>query len=212
MEQQLRAIAHVTGEGLPMVYKMASMVAFLVLGCIATVGGANDEYLLLHQKLLPPEIWASRPLQANSDFLSLGRVSDEPMEITSTNFTARSIPNGKEATFEGSVKAKQGEVILSCDRLVIVYDENTIDKTGDGKVKKLSKGQENLSQLKSITATGNVKIVQGQRMAVADEALYDNAKRTIRLKGGRPVLKDGPDVLIGDPIFINLDENRTDFR
>jgi hypothetical protein len=55
--------------------------------------------------------------------------------------------------------------------MVIAYDEKTIDKTGEGKVKKLSEGQERFSQIKSITASGNVKIVQNERMAVADEAL-----------------------------------------
>jgi lipopolysaccharide export system protein LptA len=192
-----------------MICKMAGMLAVLVLGCIAAVGGADNEYLSL-KKQFPPEIWASRPLRASSDYLSLGWGSDEPMDITSTNFAARSIPNGKEATFEGRVIVKQGDVNLSCDRLVIVYDENTIDKTGEGKVKKLSKGQERLSQIKSITASGNVKIVQNERMAVADEVLYDYVKCTIRLKGGRPILRDGPDVIIGDPIFIHLDENCID--
>ena len=104
---------------------------------------------------------------------------------------------------------KQGDVTLTCDRLVIVYNEKTVDKTGEGKVRS-SLRVWNLSQIKSITASGNVKIVQNERMAVADEALYDNVKRTIRLKGGRPILREGPGVLIGDPIFINLDENRID--
>jgi lipopolysaccharide export system protein LptA len=188
---------------------MAGMVAVLVLGSIAAVGGADNEYLSL-KKQFPPEIWASTPLRASSDFLSLAQGSDQPMEITSTKFTAMNIPNGKEATFKGSVKVKQGDVTLSCDRLVIVYDENTVDKTGEGKVKKLSKGQKNVSQIKSITASGNVKIVQNERMAVADEALYDNVKRTIRLKGGNPILRDESGVQIGDPIFINLDEYSSD--
>jgi lipopolysaccharide export system protein LptA len=209
MEQQLRAIAHVTGEGLPMVYKMAGMAGFLVLGCIATVGGADNEYLS-HKEQFPPEIWASRPLQASSDFLSLAQGSDQPMEITSRGVNVRSIPNGKEVTFEGNVTVKRGDVTLSCDRLVIVYDEKTVDKTGEGKVKKLSKGQKNVSQIKSITASGNVKIVQNERMAIANEALYDNLKGIIRLKGGNPMLRDESGVQIGDPIFINLDEYGSD--
>jgi len=188
-----------------MICKMAGMVAVLVLGCIAAVGGADNEYLSL-KKQFPPEIWTGTRLQrASIDFLSLVQGSDQPMEITSTNFTAMNIPNGKEATFKGNVKVKQGDVTLSCDRLVIVYDEKTVDKTGEGKVRKLSKGQKNVSQIKSITASGNVKIIQNERMAVADEALYDNVERTIRLKGGRPILREGPDVLIGDPIFIYLE-------
>lgn len=190
-----------------MICKMAGMLAVLVLGCIAAVGGADNEYLSL-KKQFPPEIWASRPLRASSDYLSLGWGSDEPMDITSTNFAARSIPNGKEATFEGRVIVKQGDVNLSCDQLVIVYDEKKGADAGKNKAKELAKHRENPGQIKSITASGNVKIVQNERMAVAQEALYDNVKRTIRLKGG--LLRDGPDALIGDPIFINLDEYSSD--
>jgi lipopolysaccharide export system protein LptA len=187
-----------------MICKTAGMVAFLVLSSMVTVGGANDKDLS-HKKLVPPEIGFSTPLRASSDYFSLGQSCNQPIDITSKNVNTKNIPGGKEVAFEGNVNMKQGDVTLSCDRLVIVYDEKTVDKTGEGKVKKLSKGQENASQIKSITASGNVKIVQNERMAVADEALYDNVNRTIRLKGGRPKLGEGSDVLIGDPIFIYLE-------
>jgi lipopolysaccharide export system protein LptA len=199
------------GEGLQMICKTAGMVAFLVLGCIVTFVGADNEYLS-HKKQFPPEIWASTPLRASSDFLSLTQGSDQPMEITSRGVDVRSIPNGKEVTFEGNVTVKRGDEILACDRLVMVYYEKKGANTGKGRAKRLAKDLDYLGNIKSFTASGNVKIVQNGRMPMADEALYDNVKRTIRLKGGRPVLLEGPDVLIGDPIFIYLDENRIDSR
>lgn len=189
-----------------MTCKMAGMVAVLVLGSIVTVGGANDEYLLLHQKLLPPEIWAGTRLPRPSiDFLSLAQGSDQPMEITSGGVNVRSIPIGKEVTFEGSVTVKRGDEILACDRLVMVYYEKKGANTGKDRAKRLAKDLDYLGNIKSFTASGNVKIIQKERMAVADEALYDNVKRTIRLKGGRPKLREGSEVLIGDPIFIHLE-------
>ena len=131
------------------------------------------------------------------------------MDITSKRFTVTNTPNGKEVTFEGNVKVKQGDVTLGCDRLVIVYDEKTEAKTTEGRVRKLTKGLENVSQIKSITASGNVKIVQNERMAVAGKALYDNVKRTITLTEG-PRLWQGADVLVANTIIIYLDENRTE--
>jgi lipopolysaccharide export system protein LptA len=167
-----------------MICKMAGIVASLVLGCIMTVGGANDEYLLLHKKLLPPEIGFSTPLRASSDYFSLGQSCDQPIDITSKNVNTKNIPGGKEVSFEGNVKMKQGDVTLICDRLVIVYDEKkVVANAGKGRSKKLSKDLENTGKIKSIAASGNVKIVQNERMAVADEALYDNVKCTIRLTG-----------------------------
>jgi lipopolysaccharide export system protein LptA len=168
-----------------MKHKIAGMVVFLVLGCVLTVAGAGNEYL------------------------GLGKGSDQPIDITSTKFTARNIPNGKEATFEGNVKVNQGDVTLSCDQLVLVYDEKAGARTGEGRVKKLSKKLENVSQIKSITASGNVKIVQNERMAVAGKALYDNAKRTITLTEG-PRLWQGADVMVAKTIIVYLDENRVD--
>ena len=168
-----------------MKHKIAGLVVFLVLGCVLTAAGANNEYL------------------------SLGKGSDQPIDITSTKFTARNIPNGKEATFEGNVKVNQGDVTLSCDQLVLVYDEKAGARTGEGRVKKLSKKLENVSQIKSITASGNVKIVQNERMAVAGKALYDNAKRTITLTEG-PRLWQGADVMVAKTIIVYLDENRVD--
>jgi len=168
-----------------MKHKIAGLVVFLVLGCVLMAAGANNEYL------------------------SLGKGSDQPIDITSTKFTARNIANGKEATFEGNVKVNQGDVTLSCDQLVLVYDEKSGDRTGDGRLKKLAKKLENVSQIKSITASGNVKIVQNERMAVAGKALYDNAKRTITLTEG-PRLWQGADVMVANTIIIYLDENRVD--
>jgi lipopolysaccharide export system protein LptA len=166
-----------------MKHKIAGLVVFLVLGCVLTAVGANNEYL------------------------SLGKGSDQPMDISSEKFTARNTPSGKEASFDGNVKVKQGDVTLTCNQLVLVYDEKVGAKTGEGRAKKLPKGLENASQIKSITASGNVKVVQNERMAVAGKALYDNAKRTITLTQA-PRLWQGADVMVADKIIIYLDENR----
>jgi lipopolysaccharide export system protein LptA len=105
-----------------MICKMAGIVASLVLGCIMTVGGANDEYLLLHKKMLPLETLAGTSLRASSDYFSLGRSCDQPIDIASKNVNAKNIPGGKEVAFEGNVTVKHGDVTLTCDRLVMVND------------------------------------------------------------------------------------------
>lgn len=166
-----------------MKHKIVGLAGILVLGCILTAAGASN----------PP--------------FPLGKGSDQPIDITSKKWTARNTPDGKESTFEGNVKVKQGDVTLTCDRLIILYDEKPKTRTGETKVKTLPKGLENVSQIKSITASGNVKIIQNERMAVAGKALYDNAKRTITLTEG-PRLWQGADVMVANSIIIYLDENR----
>lgn len=141
---------------------------------------------------------------------NLGQNSEEPLDITSKKFIARNIPDGLEATFEGNVKVRQGEMTLTCDKLTIDYDEEKAGDSRENRSKKLPRGLETAGTIKSITASGNVKFVQGDRMAVAGKAMYDNSKRTITLTKGPPRLWQGPDVVVADTIIIYLDENRTE--
>ncbi|MGB6064235.1 MAG: LptA/OstA family protein [Desulfomonilaceae bacterium] len=169
-----------------MKHKMAGIMVFLVLGCLLTGARAANEYL------------------------SLGKGSDRPIDIKAKKATARMTPDGKALTFEGNVKVNQGNVTLTCDRLVVVYNDKTGRITTEESARKLTKGLENVSQIKSITASGNVKIVQDERMAVAGKALYDNVKRTITLTEGPPRLWQGTDVMVANTIIVYLDENRVD--
>jgi lipopolysaccharide export system protein LptA len=69
-----------------------------------------------------------------------------------------------------------------------------------------------ISNIRSITATGNVKMVEKETMATAGKALYDHLKRTITLTGGPPRFWQGPDMVIADMIIIYLDENRAELK
>ncbi len=171
-----------------MMHKMAGMMVFLVIGCLLTGAQAANEYL------------------------SLGKGSDQPIKIRSKKASAKMTPDGKEVTFWENVRVNQGDVALTCDRLVVLYDEKTGRGATEERARKLPLDLEKVSHIKSITASGNVKIVQDQRMAVAGKALYDNVKRTITLTEGPPRLWQGPDVMIADTIVVYLDENRVDVR
>jgi lipopolysaccharide transport protein LptA len=197
---------------------MAGMVAFLVLGCISA--GAQDHRdkpgfskdpigpLMLapvpNKDPIGPLIWGPvyKP-GVDKTYLSLGFGSDSDQPIDITSETSRI--SGRRAVFEGNVKVKHGDVTLTCDRLVMVYDEKNGERT-----KKRPKAQENASQIKSIIASGKVMIRQNERMASAAEVVYDNVKRTILLKGGPACIWDGPESLKGGQIIINLDEYSSD--
>lgn len=192
-----------------MVYKISGMVVFLCLCCILTVGGANDESLSLEKRL--PFEWSSMPLHwltlAGNKFLWLGKGSGQPIDIESRQSATKNILGGDIASFEGNVKVKQGDVSLTCDRLVIVYDGNTGDKTAQSRIEKLHLGMQDADRIEDITASGNVKIVQNDWIAMAGKALYDNAKRTITLAES-PSISNGKDTLVARTFIILLDENR----
>jgi lipopolysaccharide export system protein LptA len=137
--------------------------------------------------------------------------SDQPINITSKRFSAKNFSGGKEVTFEGSVRVQQGDLVLTCDRLIIMYDEKMQGTEQNGSNKKtVNKELQTASGIKSITASGNVKMTQNDRMAVAGKAFFDNTKRTITLTEGPPRLWQGPDVLAAQTIVIYLDENRSE--
>ncbi len=145
-----------------------------------------------------------------NDFLALGPDSDQPINITSKRFTAKNVAGGKEVTFEGTVKVQQGDLTLTSDRLTILYDEKQGSGNGASPLKKSQKELQSASGIKTIVASGNVKIVQNDRMATAGKATFDNLKRTITLSEGPPRLWQGPDALTAQNIVIYLDENRSE--
>ncbi|MDA8406769.1 MAG: hypothetical protein M0T73_07935 [Deltaproteobacteria bacterium] len=151
------------------------------------------------------------PCLCQKDYLAISPSSDQPINITSKRFSAKNISGGKEVTFEGSVKVQQGDLVLTCDRLVIMYDEKMAGSNQSGSSRtQPTKELQTPSGIKSITALGNVKITQNDRMAVAGKAVFDNVKRTITLTEGPPRLWQGPDVLAAQTIIIYLDENRSE--
>jgi lipopolysaccharide export system protein LptA len=81
----------------------------------------------------------------------------------------------KTATFEGKVVARQGDLTLYADRLVISY-------SGTGR------------ELSRVEAFGNVRIMQGTRQASSGHAIYDP-------KGARIVLDDSPKVMQGEDVI-----------
>jgi lipopolysaccharide export system protein LptA len=134
--------------------------------------------------------------------------ADDPIEVTSRRLSMKFGKGKAQATYESNVKVRQGDVTMSCDRLVIDYEMKDSESTQGKRDPKLTKDVA-LSNLKTITATGNVKIVQGDRMATAGKAVFDNKKRTIELTEG-PKLWLGPDRLEGNKIVFYIDEERSE--
>lgn len=110
-----------------------------------------------------------------------------PIEITADRLLADS---GKETvTFEGNVRAKQGEVTLFSDRLFAEYQ---------GAARSVEK----------ITAEGNVRVIHAGREARAERAVFYNQEQRIVLSGGAGLVQ-GEDSLKGDTVTIFLQENRS---
>ena len=123
--------------------------------------------------------------QAKRSFGFEFRKSSQPIRIKSDGLEWDY--RGYVATFKGNVIANQEEVTLYSDRLDIYYDEAT-------------------SEVTQIVAEGAVRIVQLDRRATGEKAVFHNAERKIILTG-RPVFRQGNNVVIGEKITILIDRD-----
>jgi len=110
-----------------------------------------------------------------------------PIEITADRLLADSVK--ETVTFEGNVRAKQGEVTLFSDRLFAEYQ-------GTGR------------SVEKITAEGNVRVLHAGREARGERAVFYNQEQRIVLSGGAGLVQ-GEDSLKGDTVTIFLQENRS---
>ncbi len=116
----------------------------------------------------------------------MGR-NDQPIQIKSSELSTDSASS--TATFSGKVVARQGDVTIYCNKLVIYYSdkEKEVDK---------------------VEAFGNVRIIQGNRTGQAGHALYENKAGKIILDEN-PRVYQGEDFVAGDTITYFLDTQRS---
>ncbi len=113
--------------------------------------------------------------------------SRAPIDITSDTVEADQKQN--RVTFKGNVVAKQEDVTLYANTLVMIYDPDT-------------------KKLKEIIAAGNVKVVQLDRRASGQKATFDQDKNKVVLDGDA-VVREGTNVIRGERITFYVDEERS---
>ena len=112
--------------------------------------------------------------------------SDKPVRIQAERLEADN--QAGVLIFTGSVLLRQGDLVLSTDRVEAYFNPQNREVT-------------------RITATGNVKMSQGDRIAVGDRAEYD-VPAEIMVLTGSPRLIQGEDQVEGERIRVDLARNR----
>jgi len=111
----------------------------------------------------------------------------EPLQVDSRSLEARGEEG--EVVFEGDVVARQGDLTLQSDRLDVALDTQT-------------------RELRTVLASGHVRIQKGDLVATAEEATYEASAGILTLKGNPKVWR-GQDVVTGERIKLYLAENRS---
>ena len=126
------------------------------------------------------EVFAALPVRKDRSKL--------PITVKSNEMTADN--KGKTAIFSGKVVAKQGDITIFSDRLVVSYADKN-------------------ESVEKIEATGNVRIVQQDRTGFADQAVYESNNGRIVLTG-TPRVVQGSDSISGKVITYYVDDERSD--
>jgi lipopolysaccharide export system protein LptA len=113
--------------------------------------------------------------------------SREPVAISADRMEADDL--AKTLVFIGHAVAKQGAITISGDRLTIHY----LPEGGD---------------VERIVAEGNVRIVQGERVATGQRGEYFRAEERVLLSG-KPRVSEGANLVEGHEITLFLRENRS---
>jgi lipopolysaccharide export system protein LptA len=113
--------------------------------------------------------------------------SRAPIDIVSDTVEA----NQKESTvtFKGNVVAKQEDITLYANTLIVYYEAET-------------------KRLKDITAIGNVKIVQLDRRATGQKATFYQEENKVILDGDA-VVREGDNEIRGERVIFYVDEERS---
>jgi len=115
--------------------------------------------------------------------------SNLPITIRSNELAADN--KGKTAIFTGKVVAKQGDITIFSDKLIVNYAE----KNGE---------------IDKIEAIGNVRIVQLNRTGIASQAVYESRDGRITLTGNpNPKVIQGSDSVSGKVITYFVDDDKS---
>lgn len=110
----------------------------------------------------------------------------KPIDIISDSMEG--MEKEKYVIFKGNVVAKQGDLFIYCDSIEAYMDEKT-------------------NEIERAHAKGNVKIVKKDRTSTCKEAIFDNKKGVITLKGD-VIVFSGQDKLTGDVITYYINEEK----
>jgi len=113
--------------------------------------------------------------------------SRAPIDITSD--TVEGDQKQNTVTFKGNVVAKQEDMTLYANTLVVIYDPDT-------------------RKLKKIVAVGNVKVIQLDRRATGQKATFDQDENKVVLDGDA-VVREGANVIRGERITFYVEEERS---
>lgn len=132
-------------------------------------------------------VFAATSLLAQSTQVAFGTIQENsglPVEVTADNLAVDQ--NAGTALFTDNVIVIQGEMRLSADNVLVVYDTSA-------------------QAIDRIEATGNVVLISGQDAAESERADYNVDDGTIVMRGS-VLVAQGPSAMTADTMTVQLSD------
>ncbi len=145
---------------------------------------------------------AALPLAAQAQtfsnaFAGFGSNAKEPIEIEARELEVHD--QSRMAEFVGDVVVRQGEATLKTERLKVYYAGSA---TGDAVQSRISR----------LEASGTVYIASRDQTATGDSASFDMERERLVLTGRKVVLSQGPNIVVGSKLTVNLKTGKVDLE
>jgi lipopolysaccharide export system protein LptA len=129
-------------------------------------------------------------------FAGFGSNEREPIQIEARELQVQD--KSQSAVFSGDVVVTQGDAMLKTQRLVVHYDGSA----AGGVNQRISK----------LEASGRVYISSKDQTATGERATFDMNRQLMVMTGGEVVLSQGPNVVVGNKLTVNLKTGKADLE
>ena len=129
------------------------------------------------------------------------RAASAPINIEADRMTSTEKSNS--VTFIGNVDAKQADVRIRSDKMVVYYTQPKNKKA------KKAAGKKATNQIEKMICTGNVEITRAEWLGTSKKMVYLEKERQVILTGDAKAWQD-QNMVSGEKIIYYLDEGRSE--
>lgn len=134
---------------------------------------------------------AALPAQSQTRLEGLSLSNDEPIQIESDRLDVDDAAG--TAVFTGNVQVVQGDTTMKSGLMTVYYVDDGSGSAATGS-----------SDIERIEVRNKVYISSGTQEATGDEGTFDMIGEVLTLSGDRVVLSDGPNVVVGCKITVQM--------
>lgn len=129
-------------------------------------------------------------------FAGFGSNEREPIQIEAKELKVQD--KDQSAVFSGDVVVTQGDAVLKTQRLVVRYDGSAAGGVNQ--------------RISRLEASGRVYISSKDQTATGERATFDMTRQLMVMTGREVVLSQGPNVVVGSRLTVNLKTGQADLE